>query len=285
MSVDPHHDDVAGRGLGEHTVTEDHGMDERRGGTGPQAAVDFVGVDGESPANKCPAVLVVPGTGDLLQVGRKVTDPDALAHISRYTQIADDEAAIWTPANLKSAVLEAIDGTYASGQTGPGEPSFEDLLASTVRSVVHLEARDTYDATDPAYLKWLEDGDASYDWDFWISLVGGAVDRGVRFRRLRIVSEPVSDYIRWEHAISYGNVNAGEELRWLPRHLAYDLPHPVADFFMWDQRLIAYNFTSGSGADTGRMEYVADPRKILPVVGMFEMLWERGIPHADYVPS
>jgi hypothetical protein len=247
--------------------------------------VDFVGIDDGSPANKCPAVLVVPGTGDILQVGRRVTDPGTLAQLSGHTSIADDEVAIWTPANLKPSLLEALTGAYEPGQTGPGEPAFEDLLAATERSVVHLEARDTYDATDPAFVKWQTDGDTTYTWDAWIELVGEAVARGVRFRRLRIVSEPVSDYIRWEHAISYGNLKAGEELRWLPRHRAYDLPHPVADFFMYDQRLIAYNFTAGDGTDTGRMEYMADPRKILPIVGMFEMLWERAIPHADYTPS
>lgn len=247
-------------------------------------SLDFVGGDNASPANKCPVVLAVPGTGDVLQVGRKVTSADALALIGQHTDIADDEVAIWTPANLRPALYDALTGAFARGQAGPGEPEFEDLLAATIRSVVHLEARDTYDPTDPAYLKWKADGDTSYDWDAWVALVGTAVDRGVRFRRLRIVSEPVSDYIRWEHAISYGNIEAGEELRWLPRHLAFDLPHPAADFFMWDQRLIAYNFTGGDGIDTGRMEYVADPRSILPVVGMFEMLWERGIPHADYTP-
>ncbi|XVQ12175.1 DUF6879 family protein [Spirillospora sp. CA-255316] len=253
--------------------------------TPPSGDVDFVGIDDDSPANKCPAVLVVPGTGDVLQVGRRVTDPATLAQLGQHTSIADDEVAIWTPANLKQSLLEALTGDYEPGRDGPGEPTFEELLAGTERSVVHLEARDTYDPTDPAFMKWLEDGDTTYQWDGWIDLVGGAVARGVRFRRLRIVSEPVSDYIRWEHAISYGNLKAGEELRWLPRHLAYDLPHPVADFFMYDQRLIAYNFTAGDGTDTGRMEYVADPRKVLPIVGMFEMLWERGIPHDDYTPS
>lgn len=249
------------------------------------ASLDFVGSDDNSPANKCPAVMAVPGTGDLLQVGRKVTDPDTLAMIGQHTDIAEDEVAIWTPANLKPALLQALTGTYTPGQTGPGEPSFEELLAAATRSVVHLEARDTYDCGDPAFQRWKTDGDTSYDWDAWIALVGAATGRGVRFRRLRIISEPVSDYIRWEYAISYGNIKAGEELRWLPRHLAFDLPHPVADFFMWDQRLIAYNFTGGDGVDTGRMEYIADPRQIIPVVGMFEMLWERGIPHADYTPA
>ena len=181
--------------------------------------------------------------------------------------------------------VDGDSGACEPGQSGPGERAFEELLAGAERSIVHLEARDTYDQTDLAFVKWQQDGDTTYPWDTWIDLVGGAVARGVRFRRLRIVSEPVSDYIRWEHAISYGNLKAGEELRWLPRHLAYDLPHPVADFFMYDQRLIAYNFTAGDGTDTGRMDYVADPRKILPIVGMFEMLWERAIPHADYTPS
>lgn len=249
------------------------------------AAPVFVASDEDSPTNKCPAVLVVPGTGDLLQVGRRVTDPESLAAIAEHTSIADDEVAIWTPANLRPAVLEALTGPEDTTRQGPGEPTFEDLLAATTRSVVHLEARDTYDADDPAFRKWQHDGDSSYAWDAWIDLVEAAVERGVRFRRLRIVSEPVSDYIRWEHAISHGNIKAGEDLRWLPRHLAFDLPHPVADFFMWDQRLVAYNFTDGHGVDTGRMEYVADPRRILPVVGMFEMLWERGIPHADYTPA
>jgi hypothetical protein len=251
----------------------------------PDGGLDFVGIDDDSPSTRCPVVLTAPGTGDLFQVGRRVTDPDALDHISRHTVIAEDEVAIWTPANLKPSLLDALKGTYEAGLTGPGEPSFQELLDATVRSVVHLEARDTYDPNDPAFVKWQQDGDTSYKWDNWIAMVGAAVERGVRFRRLRIVSEPVSDYIRWEHAISYGNVKAGEELRWLPRHLAFDLPHPVADFFMWDNRLIAYNFTSGDGVDTDHLEYVSDPRRIIPVVGMFEMLWERGIPHADYTPS
>jgi len=122
--------------------------------------------------------------------------------------------------------LEALTGEYEKGRHGHGEPTFKELLAATKRSVVHLEARDTYDATDPAFQKWLVDGDTSYGFDDWIELIGNAAKHGVRMRRLRIVSEPVSDYIRWEHAISYGNIQAGEDLRWLPRHLALICRYP-----------------------------------------------------------
>jgi hypothetical protein len=247
---------------------------------------DFVGEDPKSPETTFPAVYVEPATGDINLVGRSITDPGTLAKLAKHAGIADDEAAVWLPANVKPHLLEALAGEYEKEQQEPGEPTFEELLEASERSAVHLEARDTYDRTDPAFQKWLIDGDTSYSaFDEWIELIGAAVKRGVRMRRLRIVSEPVSDYIRWEHAISYGNIAAGEDLRWLPRHLAYDLPIPIADYWMFDQRLISYNHTSGDGTDTNRLDFVTDPRKIVPVVGMFEMAWERAIPHADYIPN
>ncbi|MQY04756.1 DUF6879 family protein [Actinomadura macrotermitis] len=247
--------------------------------------MDFVGMDDDSPKNQCPAVFVDPGTGDAYYQGRLVTDPGTLMKIAEHSPISADEAVVWHPASMGKYVLEALTGTYEPGRQGKGEPTFEALLAGAERSVVHLEARDTYDTTDPAFIEWRRTGDTSYEWDDWIELVGGVVARGVRFRRLRIVSEPVSDYIRWEHAISYGNIRAGEELRWLPRRLAYDLMTPVADYFMFDQRVIRYNFTAGDGTGLDVYEHVTDPRAIIPVVGVFEMLWERAVPHADYTPS
>lgn len=242
-------------------------------------------MDDDSPKNQCPAVLIDPDTGAAYYLGRLVTDPGTLAKIARHSPISADEAGVWHPANMRTHVLEALTGTYKPGRQGKGEPTFETLLSSAERSVAHLEARDTYDPTDPAFVRWQQTGDTSYEWDDWIELIGGVIARGVRFRRLRIVSEPVSDYIRWEHAISYGNVEAGEELRWLPRRLAYDLVVPVADYFMFDQRMVRYNFTAGDGRGLDVYEHVTDPRAVIPVVGVFEMLWERAIPHADYAPS
>lgn len=50
------------------------------------------------------------------------------------------------------------------------------------------------------------------------------VARGVRFRRVRVVSEPLAPFTRFEHFIAAGtNLATGEEVRWLPRQLAPDL--------------------------------------------------------------
>jgi len=51
---------------------------------------------------------------------------------------------------------------------------------------------------------------------------------------------------------------------------------------MFDQRLIRFGFSNGDGVRTGRYEFSSDPRTVVQCVAAFEMLWERGIPHADY---
>ncbi len=56
--------------------------------------------------------------------------------------------------------------------------------------------------------------------------------RGVIIRRTRIVSEPVSEYIRWEHEITSANAEAGEDVRWLPPRRASDLLLPGNDFWV-----------------------------------------------------
>ena len=62
--------------------------------------------------------------------------------------------------------------------------------------------------------------------------------RGVTIRRVRVVSEPLSDYLRWEHACTAVNIEAGEEIRWLSRTKAADLMLPGADCWVFDHRVV-----------------------------------------------
>lgn len=103
--------------------------------------------------------------------------------------------------------------------------TFEELFRDCRESAVHLEMRDACMKSDPAYIDW--DAGAVIDpgerWADWLALVTEARSRGVRVRRARIVSEPVSKYIRFEHEVTNGlNIAAGEEVRWLPH-----LPLPI----------------------------------------------------------
>ncbi|MGW2276754.1 DUF6879 family protein [Streptomyces sp. NPDC001770] len=168
--------------------------------------------------------------------------------------------------------------------------TFAELLADTRRTAVHLEMRDVYAIGDERedFETFLRTGVPNLDptrsfWPQWTPLVNDAVARGVLMRRARIVSEPVTDYIRYEHAITPLNLQAGEEVRWLPRRLASDIALPGNDFWLLDGRLVQFHHFTGSGdwATDGK-ERTDDPAATALCATAFEAVWERGIPHEKY---
>jgi hypothetical protein len=164
-------------------------------------------------------------------------------------------------------------------------PPFSELIGATTRSAVHLELRDSYDPDTPQYAEWLAGTPrpvpASQE---WFDFVREHTARGVRFRRARIVSEPLSDYIRFEHEATAGlNVAAGEEVRWLPRRLGVGLCVPVNDYWVFDDRLVRFGYFAGDGTYLDD-ELTDDPAVARTCAGAFEAVWELAIPHADYRP-
>jgi hypothetical protein len=167
-------------------------------------------------------------------------------------------------------------------------PSFDELLDSAQRAAVHLEMRDAYGVAGEAddFARWKSTGErdinpgSSY-WSPWVALVRRTVARGVAVRRARIVSEPVSDYIRYEHAGTVVNLAAGEQVRWLPRRRASNIALPGNDFWLIDDRLIRWNHFTGAGASGGG-EISEDPAAAKLCAAAFENVWGRAIPHKDY---
>jgi hypothetical protein len=164
-------------------------------------------------------------------------------------------------------------------------PPFSELIAATTRSAVHLELRDTYTPDDPRFIGWLAGKPvpvpASPEWS---ELVRASTARGVTIRRARIVSEPLSDYIRFEHVITESNISAGEQVRWLPRKLARGLSVPVNDFWVFDDRLVRLGYFAGDGTYLDD-EVTDDPAIVRACSVAFEAVWELAIPHADYRPA
>lgn len=169
-------------------------------------------------------------------------------------------------------------------------PSFDDLMEAAQRSAVHLEMRDQYAVGDEAddFNDWLRDGRRDADpsseyWQPWVDMVSRAVARGVVVRRARVVSEPVTDYIRYEHAGTSVNVHAGEQVRWLPRRLAVDLMLPGADLWIFDGTQVLFNHFSGDGNwSDPPMELRSDPSIVKQCADAFEAIWERAVPHDEY---
>ncbi|RLV67404.1 hypothetical protein STAN_2928 [Streptomyces sp. CBMAI 2042] len=168
--------------------------------------------------------------------------------------------------------------------------SFDELLKAAQHSAVHLEMRDTYGVGDEAedFGSWRRTGrrdtdPASEYWAPWVDLIQNAVNRGVNVRRARIVSEPVTEYIRYEHAGTVVNVHAGEQVRWLPRRQAVELMLPGCDLWIFDGRQVLFNHFTGAGewSDPG-LELRTERHLVKQCADAFEAVWERATPHAQY---
>ncbi|KJK46015.1 MULTISPECIES: DUF6879 family protein [unclassified Streptomyces] len=164
-------------------------------------------------------------------------------------------------------------------------PSFAELLGRCHRSAVHLELRDSYAPTD-RFAAWqrgerIEWDDRDSWWHPYDQLISDTVARGVAIRRARVVSEPVSEYIRWEHYVTRANVTAGEDVRWLPRRRATDIPLPGNDFWLFDGTLLRVHHFSGEGAVV-EDEITDDPKTVKLCSSAFQEVWERAVPHHLY---
>ena len=177
------------------------------------------------------------------------------------------------------------DRGHIPGVAEEPDPPFDVLLRACSSSAVHLEMRDSYTPDDPWFLAWLAGDEEEFQRRLsprpWLDLIAEVTSRGMQVRRARIVSEPVTDYIRFEHATTGSNVAAGEQVRWLPRQLATGLLLPANDFWVFDGRQAQFNYFSGAG-DFLDTRLSPDPVIGAQCAAAFDAVWELAIPHQEY---
>lgn len=168
----------------------------------------------------------------------------------------------------------------------PTIPPFSELIAQTEHSAVHLEMRDAYTPSDPLFQDWKAGKPLpSPLLPSWHETVRQHTARGVVFRRARVVSEPLSDFIRFEYECTGPlNLEAGEQVRWLPRRQAVGLSLPPHDFWLFDDRLVRVHHFSGVG-EIVEDELYDDPELVELCASAFEAVWDRAIDHKDYRPA
>lgn len=164
-------------------------------------------------------------------------------------------------------------------------PTFDDLLGGARKSAVHLELRDSY-YTNPRFEAWQQGRRVDWEnraswWRPFHQQIADAVARGVTVRRARVVSEPVTEYIRWEHYQTRANLEAGELVRWLLRRQASDLLLPANDFWVFDDTVVEIHHFAGDGTFL-EDEITDEPQLVELCVAGFERVWERAIPHEQY---
>jgi hypothetical protein len=158
---------------------------------------------------------------------------------------------------------------------------FDELLhRGFEREALHLEMRDAYGTAveRPHMAKWASGEPDDLEWlQDWCATLRKHVQAG----RARVVSEPLSDYQRWSYGIAYPMVEAGEDIRWVPRRLVSSIALPGNDFYLFDDRLALFLLYAGSGLFAGMLSS-ADPADLRLCRSAFEAAWKLSIPHREY---
>jgi hypothetical protein len=167
------------------------------------------------------------------------------------------------------------------------QDEFIEAVNGFADSSLHLEMRDSYgtEVELPRMAAWVAGEPDDYAWlaPYCADLKTWA-GAGKSVRRARIVSEPLSTYRRW----SYGNatvmVDAGEDIRWVPRRLVSSIALPGNDFFLLDHRLVIFLHYAGNGLNSAYTSST-DPHDLTLCAAAFEAVWTLGVPHREYQPS
>lgn len=164
---------------------------------------------------------------------------------------------------------------------------FEGLFTQFDREAIHLEMRDSYgtEVEQPFLAKWAAGEHDDLAWlQPWCDQVRKHVGEGKTYRRVHVVSEPLSDYQRWSHSIMQPHIDAGTDMRWMPRRRVSSIAFPGNDFWMFDSRLVVFHNYAGNGTVVD-FTPSTDPGDIALCRSAFEAVWKLAIPHADYKPA
>lgn len=163
---------------------------------------------------------------------------------------------------------------------------FEELLGNFQRESIHLETRDAYGtAVELPYMaKWAAGKTDDLGWlQNWCSTVREHTKAGRSIRRARVVSEPLSDYQRWSYSVAHPMVDAGEDIRWIPRRWVSSIAMPGNDFYLFDDRIVVFLLYAGNGLAVDKVAS-EDQHDIGLCRSAFDAVWKFSVPHRDYEP-
>ncbi|GGJ79344.1 hypothetical protein GCM10010123_06640 [Pilimelia anulata] len=156
--------------------------------------------------------------------------------------------------------------------------AFVDLLTGIRSSWAHFEQRDSYGAPDDLaeIRRWRRGAptDPSYYADY-AAMLARLAGRGRSLRRLKVVSEPLSEYHRWIRSMIAPIIEAGEATRWLPRRAVLGHRLPATDYYLLDGSSVVLLDFDGDGRLLSRL-LTTEPGVVRACAAAFEECWVLG---------
>ncbi|NGN95757.1 hypothetical protein G5C66_23845 [Nocardioides sp. KC13] len=176
-------------------------------------------------------------------------------------------------------------------ETTAAEPTWPEVFHTLTDSWFRLETLQIYnvDSERDKYQEFLRTGQVqSPGSDDWRAVIAGHKAEGRSLRRVHVVEEPLTDYLRFEIAAYVGNHAAGEDILLLPvarGQWPEGLPRGT-DFWLFDDGLPsctawAMNYDDGGGFHGA--ELVRDPGTIETYRRWRDTALAAAVPLNDYL--
>jgi hypothetical protein len=165
---------------------------------------------------------------------------------------------------------------------------FADLFRQFSTSAWRWEAQGTYHQPDEVepWQRWRDGVPVSTDLDWlapWLDLVRAATRAGKRFERVRMITEPLTEYLRWQLEVTPANLDAGEDIRVLTEAEARRLNLPDQDFWLFDNERVAVLHFGPSDLDG--TEIITEPATVARYRTWRDVAWRHAVAFEQYTRS
>ena len=212
------------------------------------------------------------GRGSVILSGNPVTDSEALAQMD----IPGHETCVEVAMTSEDEPLELLHGE-----------AFDELFRTFRRRAFHLEVRDSYHVPHEAgpFHRFLNGESDDLAWHQpWLGLVRAATDAGKDISRVRVVTVPHVDYTKWGLTVAEHNIAAGEDIRWLPRHLVDPESLTTDDYWLFDDDRVVFTVVEPDGRFVGGA-VTTDPTIVSRCRKIRDRVWQVAVPHNRYLAS
>lgn len=172
------------------------------------------------------------------------------------------------------------DSTFVSAGA-----EFVQFARSYQHTAYRLEVRDNY--ADPGEAEHVQKflagqpGDDSWMED-WMGLILRRTLEGQRIERVRVVTEPWTDYTRFGLNLSRLNTAAGEDIRYIARDRADELSLPTYDYWLLDSHKMCILRHDDQDVLLGA-DVIHDPAVVVEHAHYRDVARRFALPRADYL--
>ncbi|MFD9416914.1 DUF6879 family protein [Streptomyces goshikiensis] len=115
----------------------------------------------------------------------------------------------------------------------------------------------------------------------WLVNMRRQTGAGKRVERVRLIDDPPTTYQRYGLTGVPAAVEAGEDVRYLPRVRAEQVGLPAEDFWLFDSRYAALFHYEGD--EPIGLELIDDPARVLRYCQARDAAWHYAIPYGEFV--